>query len=109
MLTVTMSGPLPVTAHAALDSHSQGRFRLDLSHTSDLSYWMNHCAACDAKLGDSYLKRLGEAFFPLDAEGFAGVSGSYIEGPLTFAEPCCGHNGALAQWVRERKQENFDE
>lgn len=109
VLTVTMSGPLPAMVHASADSQSEGRFRLDRSHTAGLAYWMNHCADCDTKLGDFYLERPGEAFFPLDAEGFAGLSGSYIAGPLTFIEPCCGHNGALAQWVRERKQESLGE
>lgn len=109
VLTVTMSGPLPAAVQASLDRQSSGCFRLDHSHTAGVSYWMNHCAACDTKLGDFYLERPGEAFFPLDAEGFAGLSGSYIAGPLTFVEPCCGHNGALAQWVRVRKQGDLDE
>lgn len=109
VLTVTMSGPLPSAVQASLDRQSQGRFCLDRSHTAGLSYCMNHCVSCNAKLGDFYLERPGEAFFPLDAEGFAGLSGSYIAGPLTFIEPCCGHNGALAQWVREQKQGDLDE
>ena len=109
VLTVTMSGRLPAMVQASLDSQSSGRFRLDRSHTAGLSYLMNHCAACNTKLGDFYLDRPGEVFFPLDEGGFAGLSGSYIAGPLTFVEPCCGYNGALAQWVGEQTQRGRDE
>jgi hypothetical protein len=42
------------------------RYQLAYSKTGGGRYYMNHCAACNAKLGDSFLHAPGAAFVPTD-------------------------------------------
>ncbi|MGY3231843.1 hypothetical protein ACVWWJ_003327 [Luteibacter sp. HA06] len=109
VLTLTTAAPLPREVLTVIGKLSQDRYRLDHSQTAGCSYWMNHCEACDAKLGDYYLERPGEAFFPMDDEGFAQLQATCIRGPLEFGEPSCGYNGALAHWIATLGEGPFDD
>lgn len=55
--------------------HLTSRFRVDASKSrGGLSYWMNHCAACGAKVGDFGLHRdPGGPFFAAHAPGASRV------------------------------------
>jgi hypothetical protein len=109
ILTLTTAAPLPNEALAVIGESSRGRYRLDHSHTARSSYWMNHCEACDAKLGDYYRERPGEAFFPMDDDGFAQLHATRIQCPMEFGEPSCGYNGALAHWIANLSTGQFDD
>jgi hypothetical protein len=60
---------------ASILSKTYSRYRTTHSHTANGRYYMNHCSACDAKLGDFFLhEEIGGAFFPADARAAALVT-----------------------------------
>jgi hypothetical protein len=59
---------------AAEVSKMYPRYRPAYSKTAGGRYYMNHCSACDAKLGDFFLhEELGGAFFPTNARAASNV------------------------------------
>lgn len=59
-----------------------GKVSKDESLTYGERYWMNHCARCDAKIGDHYLQKPGFAFFPTTDEEMARVTMRTFSAPL---------------------------
>ena len=79
----------------ALTSSSGGSFRPDDSKTLGERYWMNHCRECGPKIGDWFVHKPGEAFFPTSDEGMKKLSGTKLAGPHTFDDP----DLALSSWT----------
>lgn len=60
-----------VAVNETVESFLSGRCKLffpDYSQTASVTYWMNHCEHCSAKIGDFYLHKPGHAFFPMSVE-----------------------------------------
>ena len=74
---------------------SQGNFRPDFSKTIAETYWMNHCQECDAKIGDWFVHKPGEAFFPTTDEERAKLTGELVAGQCTFRDP----DIAVSSWT----------
>ena len=55
-------------AWSAIQQITGGRFRKATSKTISASYLMNHCACCNAKQGDFYMREIGGAFAPTTPE-----------------------------------------
>lgn len=91
---------LPNALMALLDAKSGGSFRPDFSHTLDDRYWMNHCCECDAKIGDWFVHKPGEAFFPTTDREMAQVRGTRIEGPFVFNAPDLSVSSWTTEWVK---------
>lgn len=56
---------------------------------------MNHCRDCGAKIGDWFVHKPGEAFFPTSVEQFKKLQGFRLSGPHTFDDP----DLALPSWT----------
>jgi len=80
--------------HDAIDAlRSTGcKIFVDQSYTAGMSYWMNHCTHCDAKIGDHYIHSSpGVAFFPTMDEDMARVTIRERRTPLqAVANPAIG-------------------
>ena len=93
---------LPPALVELLTDSSLGYFRLDVSHTAGDSYWMNHCSECDSKIGDWFISRPGEAFFPtIDAE-MAKVNGKHVPGPWVFTNPGLSVSSWTTYWLQQQ-------
>jgi hypothetical protein len=97
---------IPNTLAAVITERSSGHFRIDFSNTVGERYWMNHCEACDAKIGDWFVHKPGEAFFPTNDAEMAKVSGVYVAGPWIFHEPDFSVSSWTTAWVQRKGQEN---
>jgi len=86
---------LPAELATAIIQASQGKFRPDFSKTIAETYWMNHCQECDAKIGDWFVHKPGEAFFPTTDEEQAKLTGELVAGPFTFIGP----DIAVSSWT----------
>lgn len=86
---------LPAELATAMTQASQGKFRPDFSKTIAETYWMNHCHECDAKIGDWFVHKPGEAFFPTTDEEQAKLTGELVAGPFTFMDP----DIAVSSWT----------
>lgn len=100
VLTVGMPRELPGDILEAMRIASNGCFYQDFSHTAEQDYWMNHCGRCGTKIGDWFIHKPGEAFFPTDPAELSRIAGRFLEGPFVFVDPACGYNGALTEWAR---------
>lgn len=93
---------LPQALVEVLTDSSPGHFHVDFSNTAGESYWMNHCSECDAKIGDWFITRPGEAFFPtIDAE-MAKVSGTRVQGPWVFSDPKLSMSSWTTHWLQRQ-------
>lgn len=91
---------LPAPLVAILEAKSDGRFRPDFSRTLDQRYWMNHCRECDVKIGDWFIQKPGQAFFPTSHEQMADVHGTYVDGPLVFTAPDLSVSSWTTEWLK---------
>ena len=97
---------LPQALASMLTLRSLGRFRMDFSKTVGERYWMNHCSECGAKIGDWFIHKPGEAFFPtLDTE-MAKVSGERVQGPLVFEAPDLSESSWTTAWLQNYPRNN---
>jgi hypothetical protein len=87
--------PIAQVAQAA----SEGRLRLDFSRTAGESYLMNHCQHCGGKIGDWFIHKPGEAFFPTHPDDIARIAGQRIEGPFVFDDPDTSWSGWTDDWL----------
>ncbi|MDC1502975.1 hypothetical protein N8559_07995 [Gammaproteobacteria bacterium] len=61
------------------------QYKLDFSHTTQDSYYLNHCPHCGYKQGDFYLSKPSDGpFFPCTEEEALGLSISEIQSSGTF-------------------------
>jgi hypothetical protein len=73
-------------------------YRVDFSHTTGTSYWMNHCEHCAAKLGDfDTICEYDVAFSPRTTEKAARIRLEKIAEP--FSTSCEGH--ADIEWFAD--------
>jgi hypothetical protein len=86
---------LPADVRAEVASRSGGHFRPAESKTRGERYWMNHCRECGAKIGDWFVHKPGEAFFPTSDEDAKKLQGFRLTGPHTFDDP----DLALSTWT----------
>jgi hypothetical protein len=93
---------MPSTLDALLRERSAGTWRPDFSRTADASYWMNHCAHCDAKQGDFFVHGPDGPFWPYDEAGMERISAERIEGPHAFPFANTAYSGAMADWRDKR-------
>ncbi len=94
---------LPPELAAAMTKASQGNYRPDFSKTIAETYWMNHCQECDAKIGDWFVHKPGEAFFPTTNEEHSKLTGKLVEGPFTFIDPDIAVSSWTSQWMRSKR------
>lgn len=93
---------IPKTLVTVLTERSFGRFRLDFSHTANESYWMNHCSECDAKIGDWFVTKPGNAFFPTTESEVLKVYGTRVPGPLVFRNPRLSVSSWTTLWLKSQ-------
>lgn len=93
---------MPAKLASSIQKICGGLFRMDHSHTADLTYWMNHCEHCDAKQGDFFVHGPSGPFWPYDEAQMDEIQGTRIEGPFRFEEPNISYSGAMVAW-RNRK------
>ena len=79
----------------AITDTSGGHFRMDFSRTVDDCYWMSHCRECDAKIGDWFVHKTGEAVSRRQMWKLQHFGGQRLEGPFTFDSP----ELALSSWT----------
>ncbi len=91
---------LPEHLAAIFTAKSLGNFRPDFSHTAGERYWMNHCSECGAKIGDWFVGKPGEAFFPTSDAEMSTVQGTRVEGPFCFANPTISLSSWTSEWLR---------
>ena len=94
---------MPVTLAESLESLSGGAFRENFSVTAQQKYWMNHCQACGTKIGDWYVSRPGEAFFPMTAEEMSALKGQRFAGPFTFEDPTLSLSSWTSMWIAQEE------
>lgn len=96
---------LPLDVAKVLTTRSDGYFRPDDSKVLDQRYWMNHCRDCGAKIGDWYVHKPGEAFFPTTEDETRRLRGVLLPGPHTYVEPDLAVSSWTSTWLRlvERK------
>ena len=90
---------LPPDIKAALVSRSGGSFHPDDSKTLGERYWMNHCRECGTKIGDWFVHKPGEAFFPTSGEEMKKLSGAKLAGPHTFDDPDLALSSWTSSWL----------
>jgi hypothetical protein len=90
---------LPDDVSTALATRSGGHFRPDESKTLSQRCWMNHCRECGAKIGDWYVHKPGEAFFPTTEDELSRLRGELISGPHTFVEPDLAVSSWTSTWL----------
>lgn len=90
---------LPPDIRATLASRSGGAFHPDDSKTLGERYWMNHCRDCGAKIGDWFVHKPGEAFFPTSDEEIKKLKGWRLAGPHTFADPDLALSSWTSSWL----------
>lgn len=90
---------IPQPLAEILDAKSSGSFHVDFSHTVGEKYWMNHCSHCGAKIGDWFVHKPGEAFFPTCDAEIAIISGSRVQGPWTFENPELSVSSWTTLWL----------
>jgi hypothetical protein len=77
-------------------------YRVDFSQTTQSFYWMNHCANCEAKLGDfETFNELGVAFEPRNAEQASAIELEKIAEP--FSGACSTYTCGL-EWFNDARQ-----
>ncbi len=96
---------LPKNIEIKFVEMSAGHFRKDFSHTAGEHYWMNHCVHCDTKIGDWFVHKPGEAFFPTCDEELANVLGERIPGPWKFNSPELSVSSWTEEWLHRHAQE----
>ena len=95
-----LPGTLPRALADAITDLSGGHFRMDFSRTVDDSYWMNHCRECDAKIGDWFVHKAGEAFFPTTDAEVTALRGQRLEGPFTLDSPELAVSSWTSRWLK---------
>ncbi len=95
---------VPPELAAVLTKASHGNYRPDFSKTVAETYWMNHCQECDAKIGDWFVHKPGEAFFPTTDEEQSKLSGKLVEGPFTFIDPDIAVSSWTSRWMQDPKR-----
>ena len=90
---------LSETLAKSIENLSDGAFREDVSVTAQQKYWMNHCHACSTKIGDWYVSRPGEAFFPTTDEEMSALTGQRFAGPFTFDDPTLSLSSWTSLWL----------
>jgi hypothetical protein len=88
-----------------LTSRSGGHFRPDDSKTVGERYWMNHCFECGAKIGDWFLHKPGEAFFPTTEDAIRRLRGFKLQGPHTFHDPDLAVTSWTTSWLEWARAE----
>lgn len=91
---------LPENVSAALAARSGGHFRSERSKTLDQRYWMNHCRECGAKIGDWYVHKPGEAFFPATDDEMRRLRGELLVGPHSYEDPDLAVSSWTSTWLR---------
>lgn len=91
---------LPADVSDALADRSGGHFRPEDSKTLEQRYWMNHCRECGAKIGDWYVHKPGEAFFPTTEDEARRLRGELLSGPHTYVEPDLAVSSWTGTWLR---------
>lgn len=97
---------IPNALAAVITERSLGHFRIDFSNTLGDRYWMNHCEACDAKIGDWFVHKPGGAFFPTNDAEIAKVSGVHVQGPWVFQDPDFSVSSWTTAWVQRKDKES---
>lgn len=92
---------LPIELAKTLHDMSHGCFRQDFSRTVADTYWMNHCRECDAKIGDWFVHKPGEAFFPTSADEVSRLKGRRVDGPFSFLSPDLSMSSWTSIWLRD--------
>lgn len=83
---------------AAQLAYRAPHYRLDHSHTTGHSYWMNHCKYCAAKLGDhDTIRAFGSAFSPGTKEQAARINLDEIHVPIVAV---CG-GLTYSEWLKD--------
>lgn len=90
---------MPETLAKTLESLSGGAFRENFSVAAQQKYRMNHCHACGAKIGDWYVSRPGEAFFPTTDVEMSALKGQRFAGPFTFDDPTLSLSSWTSLWI----------
>jgi hypothetical protein len=90
---------LPEILAKSIETLSDGAFRKDFSLTVQQKYWMNHCNACGTKIGDWYVSRPGEAFFPTTDEEILSLTGQRFAGPFSFDDPNLSMSSWTSLWI----------
>jgi len=93
---------LPSDLADALTLASKGNYRPDSSKTVADTYWMNHCQECGAKIGDWFVNKPGEAFFPTTEEERLKLIGNLVNGPLSFTDPDVAVSSWTSAWLQFR-------
>ena len=63
-----------------LSDRSCGCCYIDEVKQGGQSYVMNHCSHCSGRIGDGFLRDVGNVFFPLTEEALGHLSGEYVTG-----------------------------
>ncbi len=96
---VRRAAELPALLGVLLGKRSNGRFRKDYSQTAAQQYWMNHCEHCDTKIGDWFVHKPGEAFFPTSESEIVKVTGECVPGPWQFDSPELSLSSWTSIWL----------
>lgn len=91
---------LPSALRRTLEAQSQGSWRLDDSRTAGMTYFMNHCRECGAKIGDWYVHDTGAAFFPQNDGEIQKVRGHRLQGPFAFDAPAVSVSSWTDEWLK---------
>jgi hypothetical protein len=61
---------------------------------------MNHCRECGAKIGDWFVHKPGEAFFPMTDDEMRRLRGELLAGPHTYEDPDLAVSSWTSTWLR---------
>jgi hypothetical protein len=90
---------IPAGLLDAVATASKGRWHLDRSRTYGGRYYMNHCEHCGTKIGDHFLGKPEEAYFPLTEEQAGRISGQRVDGPFLFEDPQLSFSMWMDEWL----------